>query len=274
MLGVDKKMRMINFTEKVFSKINLLYKYALGILGLSTDDIILSAYPRSGSTWIRFLLCNVLSLEEWEGKKVDFEVLNSTMIELGVNNLLEDWSYQTLPRIVKTHRPFHQVFNRAAGSVGVLRDPRDIMVSYFHFLRDREDIYQGTFSDFIRDRNFGLTCWASHYASWKDHWNYIIHYEKLKNETFSVLNDLMVWLGAEVTDDTIHKVIERSSLSQVRKVDQKAKPVVNPNARFARKGERGEWVDYFNAEDLEYYSQVMNDFQIDIYRCRDEKNNE
>jgi len=41
-------------------------KYIRSFVALRHTDIILAAYPKSGSTWLRFLLCNVGSLLEWK----------------------------------------------------------------------------------------------------------------------------------------------------------------------------------------------------------------
>ena len=41
--------------------------YGAGILGLRAQDVILASFPKSGSTWVRFFLCNLVSLRYWEG---------------------------------------------------------------------------------------------------------------------------------------------------------------------------------------------------------------
>ena len=118
--------------------------HLFGIVGIRNNDVLLASFPRSGNTWMRFLLCNLISLCEWDGKRVDFPLLNKTMPEFGVNNLLDEWSHATIPRVIKTHKSFLPIF-RNKRSVGIIRDPRDVMVSYYHYMKDRYQINTSTF---------------------------------------------------------------------------------------------------------------------------------
>ncbi len=127
-------------------------RYAQGIVGLQENDIILTSFPKSGNTWVRFFLCNLISICEWEGKTVDFTTLDQTMPELGIDNLLRPWKHDTVPRIVKTHKHFWSIFLNHK-IILIVRDPRDVMVSYYHFETTKErPRFKGTFSEFIRHR--------------------------------------------------------------------------------------------------------------------------
>ena len=53
-----------------------------GVLALRNDDVILAAFPRSGSTWTRHVLCNLISLTELGGADVE-PMLDRTMPALG-----------------------------------------------------------------------------------------------------------------------------------------------------------------------------------------------
>lgn len=63
--------------------------YLTGAVGLQADDVLLSSSPRSGSIWLRFLFCNLIGLQEWNGCLVDFQILNQTMVELGGKQFAE-----------------------------------------------------------------------------------------------------------------------------------------------------------------------------------------
>ena len=71
--------------------------YLMDVKHLRKDDVILAAYPKTGSTWVRFMLCNLISLNEWNGKIVDFETLNDTLISFGQGRLTQEWPYRSLP---------------------------------------------------------------------------------------------------------------------------------------------------------------------------------
>lgn len=239
--------------------------YGQGMLGLNRTDWILSSYPRSGNTWLRFFFCNLISLSEWDGEEVDFPLLNQTMVAFGANNLLEPWPHSTIPRVVKTHRHYSPLFGKVRGTIGLIRDPRDVMVSYYHFQKVRKGIYKGAFKDFIRDRRFGLQSWFRHYTSWQGHWTCTVKYEELKKETFSQFNQILGVLDVSCPEDIAREAIHRSSIRNIKKIEKSTSGCREEKAAFARDGRSRQWKDYFTEEDLEYYRGLMRRFQVSIY---------
>ena len=73
------------------SKIETVYYYISDILNLNKSDVILAAFPKTGSTWVRFLFCNLIALLEWNNRSVDFNLLNDTMPYFGEGNLHKKW---------------------------------------------------------------------------------------------------------------------------------------------------------------------------------------
>ena len=243
--------------------------YGQGVAGLRDSDVVLSSFPRSGSTWIRFILCNLISLLEWDGRQVNFELLNETMVAFGNSNLLSPWPVRSIPRIVKTHRAYSPLFRRNR-SIGVIRDPRDVMVSYYHFRRDRLGLFQGTFPEFIRDRRHGLEGWFRHYSSWRDRWTLVLAYECLRRDVYSEVSKILHLLAAPCLEQGPHlepvllQAIERSDLAAVRKADRvEAVALPGREARFARNGRTGQWPAYFGPEDLAYFDGLCMAHGVD-----------
>ena len=90
--------------------------FGAGVLALRKDDFLLAGFPRSGSTWTRHVLCNLISLNEWSGREVE-AVLNETMPALGASNLFRPWPHSTIPRVIKTHHRYSPLF-RNIPSIG------------------------------------------------------------------------------------------------------------------------------------------------------------
>jgi estrone sulfotransferase len=237
-------------------------RYPQGVIGLNKRDIILSSYPRSGSTWIRFLLCNLISLLEWDGKTVDFPLLNRTMVEFGTNNLLEPWTHSTIPRVVKTHKRYLPILGRASGAIGIIRDPRDVMVSNYHFRRDRERTYSDSFDEFVRNRRFGLEAWFRHYLSWRDHWTLVVRYEDLREDTFREFNRVLDMLGVNCPEDIVREVISRSRIERVREIEKPSSISDREEARFARDGRTGQWAAYFSEPNRAYYDELLVRYKV------------
>jgi Sulfotransferase domain len=88
------------------------------------DDVYLVSYPRSGNTWTRFLVANLLNPED----PATFTNIESRVAEIYFN---PDHALRKLPRprLLKSHEAFHPNYPRM---ICIVRDPRDVAVSFYH----------------------------------------------------------------------------------------------------------------------------------------------
>jgi hypothetical protein len=233
-------------------------------LFLRSDDVLLASFPRAGSTWVRLFLCSLISLNEWNGREVNRTVVNATMPRLGHDNLFRTWPHTTIPRVIRAHRDYSRFFGRVP-SIGILRDPRDVMVSFYHFTRDRRQLHNETFSDFIRDPNFGLEKWFRHYMSWRDHWKLTLKYEEMLENPERELSRILDFLGVSCTDGVKREAIARATFSESREGEKSASSARDANALFFRRGSSGQWDTYFSDNDLEYYCALADTYGMAIY---------
>jgi hypothetical protein len=239
--------------------------HLLGVVGLNKDDIILTSYPRSGSTWVRFFLCNLISLSEWGGRVVDFEILDRTMPEFGSSNLIHPWPHHTIPRIVKTHKRYLPFF-RKLKAMQVIRDPRDVMVSYFFYLRGRQSSSQNQFSDFIRNPKHGLQAWFVYHKSWERKDKAVFRYEDLMCDDLKQFVRMVSFLEVDVPESLIQEAVMRSRFKEVKSIEieygnPKCEEYVDDSA-FTRKGVIGEWKRYFTADDICGYQKLVSEYAL------------
>ena len=128
------------------------------------DDVFLVSYPRSGNTWVRFLLGNLI----YPSDPVTFSNIESRIPEIYFNR---DRFLRELPRprILKSHECFQPHYPNV---IYIVRDPRDVAVSCFHHnvkARNIPDSYpmmsfvpRFLAGDF--DRKFGS--WRDNVLSW------------------------------------------------------------------------------------------------------------
>src|ERR1700730_9013667 len=88
------------------------------------DDVFLVSYPRSGNTWTRFLLGNLI----YHDDPVTFSNIESRIPEIYFNR---DRFMRQLPRprMLKSHECFQPHYPRV---IYIVRDPRDVAVSFYH----------------------------------------------------------------------------------------------------------------------------------------------
>jgi hypothetical protein len=245
------------------SKIGRYVRFGTGLLALRREDLLLASYPRSGSNWTRMVLCNLISLNEWNGRDV-IPVLNATMPELGASNLFESWSHPTIPRVIKTHRAYSRLLGRVP-SIGLIRDPRDVMVSRYHKRRDDKETFDGSFSQFICHPRFGLESWFRHYASWQRHWTIAVRYEDMLEDTHREFTRIFDTVGLRCSDQMLTEAIARSSFSSLQLAEKQRKPTSRNEGLFYRSGSSGQWPMYFGEEDLGLYLRLANEYDVRIY---------
>src|SRR5450755_2504536 len=96
-------------------------------LAIFPDDVFLVSYPRSGNTWTRFLIANLLypdqrvTFANIERLIPDAEALSSRY-KKGIPS----------PRVIKSHQYFDHRYGKV---LYIARDPRDMLLSYYHFSR-------------------------------------------------------------------------------------------------------------------------------------------
>ncbi len=161
------------------------------------DDIFLVSYPKSGNTWTRFLLGNLLHTE----CRITFANVERMVPDIygASKNTLKK---TPRPRLLKSHECFDPRYRRV---VYIVRDPRDIALSAYHYDRkgrnipDDFPIEEYVSTRFMKtDEYFGT--WGEHAGSWMVNINNIWHISRLKNGFLGTPGswgeNVMSWLGA------------------------------------------------------------------------------
>jgi Sulfotransferase domain len=214
------------------------------------DDIFLTSYPRSGNTWIRFLVGNLIHQNE----PVTFLNLEHLVPDMYVHS---DHALRKLPRprIIKSHECFDPRYKRI---VYIVRDPRDVAVSNYYW-----ELKKGTFSDGYPLQEFvprwmesqywpRLGCWGDHVTSWlSTRRNYqgfvLIRYEDLKRNTELEISKIARLLEIDPTPARLRRAVELSSAERMRQLEMSegAKWVQTRYTRldtpFVRKASSGGW---------------------------------
>ena len=258
---------MIQITTPI-SVIERALRYVTGTISLGADDVLLASYPRSGNTWVRFFFANLINVVEGDESQVTHSVVDRMMPELGVDSLTAAWESNTVPRIIKTHAEYSPFFFRPR-KVFLARDPRDVMVSYYHYLRDRKEVYEGVFSQFLRSGKYGLEAWCRHYLSWTSVADHRLSYESMLDDDLGSFSCLVSRLNLSVPSEAVREATERSRFERLSKLEdgeEEAEPGNDkPQRTFFRSGGKSDWQSYATERDALYLTNVLSEYGIPEY---------
>jgi hypothetical protein len=186
------------------------------------DDVFIVSFPKSGNTWTRFLIANLVYPET----PADFSNINRLTPD---PESLSKRKLATMPRprIIKSHQYFDPRYKRV---IYVVRDPRDVALSQFHFHRKRGLIEDGyppeRFVARFRAGEIGpYGSWGDNVASWlatrhKHPGFVLLRYEDLLANTAQELAKAAVLLGIDPDPERIATAVRRSDASSMRKLEQ------------------------------------------------------
>lgn len=193
------------------------------------DDVYLVSYPRSGNTWTRFLIANLLHPED----ETTFANIESRVPEIyfNVDTVLRN---VPRPRILKSHEAFNPRYPRI---IYIVRDPRDVAVSYYHHNIKWRNIPENTaLDDFIpRFIAAEFDPWSGSWADNVDGWLNVrqgrdsfllLRYEDLKQNTQRELYRTAGFLqsigfvGIEDSPEKLALAEERSSPERMRALEK------------------------------------------------------
>lgn len=200
--------------------------------------IWLTSFPRSGNTWMRFLLSNLLyEPVEISAKVGDYipEIIDPVIAkEPKHKDHNIDFNGQTA-QIFKSHLPYSHAMplrQRTLGAIYVIRNPLDIALSL-----SRSHAYQhdhgNTLENFLAygvDSATALSYavnWHLHVHSWLEMAEAsnsfpicLIQFEELVTNPHAACTKVLKWLGFNRSSQQIDQAINRSSLENLRKIEQ------------------------------------------------------
>jgi hypothetical protein len=218
-----------------------------------SDDVFLVSFPKSGNTWVRFLLGNILTGNQCHWGNVD------QIVPEVVRNR-EECERLARPRVMKSHLPYTAQMPRV---IYVVRDGRDVAVSYyFHLLKKKKLQKNVSFDEYLDRFNRGLYnpqfgTWGSHVLSWLDHWSadyLLVAYEDLKRDPDGELAKITRYVGLDKTQAEISAAVVASDFKKMKALEQEQSNLYHDFAGtdasipFMRTGRSGGWKEYFSGK--------------------------
>ena len=234
--------------------------------GLGEADAFLSSYPKSGNTWIKFMLTDLLV-----GREEDFDSNGSVVPMLGAHR----GAPRVLPgggRLVKNHEPYARRYDRRqVRGIYVFRDGRDVAVSYYRTLL-RTTQFSGSFPDFLAlflaGRLDGYGPWHLHVQSWlesplvRSGLLQPIKYEDVLDDPLDQLGNIARFLRLDVEAGQLRRAVERNTADRMRERERRSRfraTQPRPDLLAVNSATSGNWTTLFGSEERRSFDAVAGD---------------
>ena len=257
----------------------------------------IASYPKSGNTWIRSIITSMLYTKDGKFhfeliKKIDqFETLHNFKFlkqikidhfeQLNKMNIVSQYWLEAQKKLInknkilffKTHSANYDYDNlvfanneTTKGCIYIIRDPRDIVISYSKFLGISVDemvkiitLRENKIYDPSKKIGVFLTRWDYHVASWVriNKPKLILKYEDMLLNPRQLIIQIAKYLIEDlnikfnIDDDKINNIVRTTSFRKLKDDEEKSGFFESSkNSVFFRSGKKNQWQDILTKKQL------------------------
>ena len=240
------------------------------LIEVPPDATFLVSFPKSGNTWTRFLIGNLTHPDE----PVTFANVDRIVPDVHGTAVRDLGAAEPL-RVFKSHESFDPRYRRV---IYIVRDPRDVAVSSYHFARKGRHIadslpLESYVSTIFLRRGHTYGSWGEHLRSWLVNPSNIsqilrrqsfstenmtdigplgrrfalLRYEDLLDNTERELAKVAEFMGLNTSSEQISQAVKLSSVDKMKQLEQKqshlwgATKEGRKDINFVREGRSGQW---------------------------------
>jgi hypothetical protein len=233
------------------------YRLSFRLARIRDTDRFIVSYPRSGSTWVRTVLSNIIVPDADSDPSVFNQIIPGTSIRtLRTIHRLQS------PRLISSHTWYRSEVPLA---VYIVRDGRDSLISYYHYLvtrLHREESFSDFFESYCAGRegqrwHENVESWLSQGAAAMRERLLIVRFEDLRADPERRFGEISRFLDIQATGEEIRRAADSASVERMaamernRRTDQYTK-----DGAFYRGGRSGEWRERMSADMIERFEQM------------------
>jgi hypothetical protein len=221
-------------------------------------DVLIVGYPKSGNTWMQYLIASAV-----------YGIDVTTSPDALIQDLVPDVHFKRFFKryfpvtFFKSHFLPRPEYRKV---VYLVRDGRDAMVSYLHFVEGQMS-GKVDFLALVKAKE-GLfpSKWHEHVEQWSANPHQAemitVRYEDLKRDTLGELGRICEFAGLPRERDALEKAAAQSSFSAMKKREQSfpwENPDIPKGKQFVRRGEVGSHKDEMPPEVIEAFVAEAGD---------------
>lgn len=233
-------------------------------------DVCYVSFPRSGSTWLSYILFLIINQGEVPTGRVLRDDIHWVTTSWPYPRSREELDALPSPRIFKNHMPYHMALGGDPAKnpckyVYIARNPKDVVVSYYSFESGQAWTggYSGPWEHWLEMFVAGKLQrgdWFNHVLGWWEHRDMdnilFLKYEMLKSEFDVELKKIADFLEYPLSPELAQKIKTQTVFSRMRRDKfSNMNEAFDPES-FFRKGVTGSWKNTFTVAQNEQFDAL------------------
>ncbi|XP_027718645.1 sulfotransferase 1A1-like [Vombatus ursinus] len=238
------------------------------------DDVLISTYPKSGTTWVSEILDMIYQGGDWEKCQRAPIFIRVPFLEFkapGIPSGLETLKEMPAPRLIKTHLPLsllpQTLLDQKVKIIYMARNAKDVAVSYFNFYKmAKVHPDPGTWEEFLEKFMTGEVSYGSWYQHVQEWWELrnrqpvlYLFYEDMKQDPKREIQKIIEFVGRPLPEYILDRIVQHTSFKKMQE-----NPMTNYTTAptevmdhsispFMRKGATGDWKNIFTVAQNERF---------------------
>lgn len=233
------------------------------------------SYPKCGRTWLRFMLGYIFASHFQINRSIrrnllELDTLSSYNNKIPMIRIIhDDNAHLKSPNELKISK--FEFRNKKV--ILLVRDPRDVLVSYYYHKKFRERSYFKDISSFTREETGSIETIIKYYSIWMMNYNVpkdllIVRYEDLHHQPEIELRKILDFFRIKSIDDKlVNRAVRYTKLENMRKIEMQQNVLsfrlsptnpYNEHSYKTREGKIGGYKNHLSMDDIKFLESKIS----------------